>query len=203
MALELFISAFVSLFAIVDPIGGLSIFIGLTKGMEHEHRKTVVNRAVLYATLIIVPFSLFGEFILRYMSVSINSLRIAGGVLLIAIALRMILGKEKLKLSKKELTERHKELAVTPLATPLLAGPAAMTTSMIFMQSVAGLEKLVMVGVILLTMLISWIILRQSHHVHRLITDDGISALEKIFGLLLAAIAIEMMATGIHGYFMV
>jgi multiple antibiotic resistance protein len=200
MALELFVSAFVSLFAIVDPIGGLSIFIGLTKDMDRKHRVFIVNRAVLYATLIIIPFALFGEFIIRYMSVSLSSLRIAGGILLIAIALRMILGKEKLKLSKKELHERHRELAVTPLATPLLAGPAAMTTSMIFMQSVAGFEKLIMVGIIVLTMLISWAILRQSHHVHRVITDDGISALEKIFGLLLAAIAIEMIAVGIQGY---
>ena len=115
--------------------------------------------------------------------------------------LNALFRKEVEELANISYKEAHKRLAVTPLATPIIVGPAVMVTTTIFMETAVGAEKFIMLLVILMTMLASWLVFRQSHHFYRILTEDGVNAVEKIFGLVLAAIGIEMMTVGIKGVF--
>lgn len=204
MSLGLLVSAIISIFVMVDPFGNIPIFLGLTSGMSGTERRYVISKASAVATVILLVFALVGKPCMDVLSISLNSLRIAGGILLLLIAFDMLMGKEtraKKTDGGHEDDEDYDSIAVTPMATPLITGPGAMTVTMVYMNEAAGFDKLLILAAILAAMLGSWVIVINSDLLYAIFHKDGTRVLTKIMGIVLAAIATQMMLTGIGGSF--
>jgi len=200
MNTELLIHAIVAIIVITDPFGNVPVFLALTEGFTGEERRKLITKASLIALLILLLFAIAGEQFLLYLKVQISSLKIAGGLLLLVIAYEMMLGQPK-RYSADELEDRR-GVAITPMATPLTAGPGAMTTVMIYMTAASdAYEKLTVILAIVVALFLFWIVVINSDLVYGVVKKDGAQALTKIMGIVLAAIAIEMVITGIRASF--
>jgi multiple antibiotic resistance protein len=204
MSFDLFISAVISIFVMADPFGNIPIFLGLTGGMSGTERRYIISKASLVATIILVVFAIVGKPFMDLLSISLNSLRIAGGILLLFIALDMLMGKET-RVKKTDGPSPEEDdfdsIAVTPMATPLITGPGAMTVTMVYMNEATGFDKLWILGAILIAMVASWIIVINSDLLFSIFHRDGTRVLTKVMGIVLAAIATGMMLNGISGAF--
>ncbi|BAI60203.1 putative small neutral amino acid transporter [Methanocella paludicola SANAE] len=203
MNFEFFISVVISIFVMADPFGNIPIFLGLTGGMSGTERRYVITKASVIGSIILFIFALVGKPFMDVLDISLNSLRIAGGILLLLIAFDMLLGSET---RAKKTDGPHEEedfdsIAVTPMATPLIAGPGSMAVTMIYMNEAAGFDKLWILAAILIAMLASWIVVVNSDLLYSFIHKDGARVLTKVMGIVLAAIATGMMITGIGGSF--
>jgi multiple antibiotic resistance protein len=185
----LFAEAFVLLFAVVDAIGTVPIFIGLTTGIT-EHRKRIVRQAVVISTAILVVFALFGWLIFQIFGITINDFRIAGGIILFIVAVDHLRGGD----SRSRGLEPS-DIAAFPLATPLLAGPGAISTVIII--SAAPYSPFLALVVILSNSVLAFLILSGSDRVSRLFGTNGTVALSRITALLIAALAVSFVVTGV------
>ncbi|HTX43145.1 MAG TPA: MarC family protein [Methanocella sp.] len=201
MNFELFVSAIISIFVMADPFGNIPIFLGLTGGMSGTERRYVITKASVIATIILVIFAIVGKPFMDVLAISLNSLRIAGGILLLLIAFDMLMGSGARTKRTDAGEEDVDSIAVTPMATPLITGPGAMTVTMVYMNEAAGADKLLIMGAILIAMAASWLIVVNCDLVYSFIHKDGARVLTKIMGIVLAAIATGMMVTGISGSF--
>lgn len=193
----LFVHALVGVFVIVNPFGNIPIFISLTSKLTTIERRNAIIKSVLIATAILLVFALIGQKVFELLDVTLPSLRVAGGLLLLAIAFDMLMGRSPA--SKIDESDEREAVAVTPMATPLLAGPGAMSTVMILMNDAAtnDLQKLSIFVAILLAMAAAFVILINSELVYSVIKKDGSRVLTKIMGIILATIAIEMIINGL------
>lgn len=192
----LFIHALVGVFVIVNPFGNVPLFISLTSRLTTQERRHAIIKSIVIATAILLVFALIGKTLFDLLNVTLSSLRVAGGLLLLAIAFDMLMGKSPA--SKIDESEERESVAVTPMATPLLAGPGAMSTVMILMNEAQTpvLKGSIMVA-ILIAMAATFLILINSETVYNIIRKDGSRVLTKIMGIVLATIAIEMIIHGI------
>ncbi|MBW4465272.1 MAG: MarC family protein [Pegethrix bostrychoides GSE-TBD4-15B] len=193
MDISLAVRTFIAVFVLADALGNVPIFLALTKGMEPSERSGVINRAALVATAVLVGFTFLGQPILTYLHISTASLEVAGGLLLLLIALDMLRGE----LDEPEVNQ-ERDVAITPLALPLLAGPGTLTTVMLLVsdQPTLGTYASVVVGIVT-AMLITWFIMGQSARIDQLIGHEGGVIATKLLGFLLAALAIEIGAGGL------
>ena len=192
----LFIRALVGVFVIVNPFGNVPIFISLTSRLTSEERRNAIIKSMIIATAILLVFALIGKVLFDLLNVTLDSLRIAGGLLMLAIAFDMLMGKSPA--SRIDEAEERESVAVTPMATPLLAGPGAMTTVMIYMNdaNTQVLKGSILVA-ILIAMAAGFLILINCETVYNIIRKDGARVLTKIMGIVLATIAIEMVVNGL------
>lgn len=193
----LIISAFFTLFVIIDPIGLAPMFIALTKGMDDAERRSVAIRAVAIAAAILTLFALFGEAVLGFMGISMPAFRIAGGVLLFLTALDMLF--ERRTKRRKGQARADNDPSVFPLATPLIAGPGAMATMILLTGNAAGdwtiiAEMLAVMAVVLLTVLVAFFV---GARLERLLGDTGINVVTRLLGMLLAALAVQFVLDGL------
>lgn len=196
MSISIAIKTFVAVFVLVDALGIVPIFLVLTKGMEPEQTHSVVDRASIVATAVLLGFAFAGQWVLNYMDISMGSLRVAGGLLLLIIALRMLEGE-----LDTPVLEQERDVAITPLALPLMAGPGTLTTVMLLMSESPSLHLSVVVGIVA-AMLVSWIILRQALRINEWIGPQGAIIIIKLLGFLLAALAVEIGSAGIRELFL-
>lgn len=196
MDISVLIKTFVAVFVLADALGNAPIFLILTKGMEPEQRNSVIDRASLVATGVLLAFAFGGQWILRYLEISLGSLRVAGGLLLLLIALKMLDGD-----IETPTVDQQRDVAITPLALPLLAGPGTITTVMLLMSDSPDAHISVVVGVVA-AMLVTWLIVRQSALVDKWIGAEGEIIITQLLGFLLAALAIEIGSTGIKELFL-
>jgi multiple antibiotic resistance protein len=194
--LEILVSMFVTLLVIMDPPGILPVFLGLTKSLTHRQRVGAARRAALVAFGVITAFALFGQQILQYLHISLPALQGAGGLLLLLVALELLTGKE---------SEQHADVgvnvAMVPLGTPLLAGPGAIVATMLAVQKADRPGEYAAVGLALLgALLVVWLFLRFAGRVHGLLRDSGTTLLTRIAGLLLSAIAVQMLANSVRAF---
>lgn len=196
MDISVFVKTFVAVFVLVDAVGNLPILLVLTKGMEPEQRHSIVDRASIVATAVLLGFAFSGQWILKYLEISMGSLRVAGGLLLLIIALRMLEGE-----LDTPVIEQGRDVAITPLALPLLAGPGTLTTVMLLMSESPDAHLSVVTGIVS-AMLVSWIIVRQAGHVESWLGLEGTIIITRILGFLLAALAIEIGSAGIRELFL-
>jgi multiple antibiotic resistance protein len=190
--LGLFLEAFVLLFSILDPLGLVPVFLALTEGTPPEKTAIVVKRSVIVATMILYVFAYVGWLIFDVLGITLNDFRIAGGVILFIVAVEQLTGSPV-----REKNIDPEEVAVFPLATPLLAGPGAISTVVIIANPPYG--PLVTFVVITLNGLISYFVLLRSSLVKRILGANGTKALSRIMALLIAAIAISFLRLGIEG----
>ena len=191
-----FVSALVLLLLVLDPLGSLPIFIPIMRGVAPERRRWVAVREVGIAFLVLLGFMVFGGGFLRLMHLSERSLEVAGGVILLIIAMRMIFSSASAVYGGSQ----EREPLIFPLAVPLLAGPSAMATVLLLASRQPG-RLIDWVGALSVAMLVSGAVLLLAGRIRRLLGDSVVSALEKLMGLVLTAIAVEMILAGLKRYF--
>ncbi|MET0518667.1 MAG: MarC family protein [Burkholderiaceae bacterium] len=192
-----FLSAFILLLLVLDPLGSLPIFIPIMRSVAPERRRRVAIREVSIAFAVLFAFMFLGDGFLRVMHLSERSLEVAGGVILTIIAIRMIFGSSG---ESAYGLEPGKEPLIFPLAVPLLAGPSAMAT-VLLLASRQPERIWEWIGALTAALLVSGLTLLLADRIRRLLGDSVISALEKLMGLVLTAIAVEMVLAGLKRYF--
>ncbi len=203
MVLEFAVGAFATLFAIVNPVAIVPIFEAVTEGFDDEMRRRVINKICLVALIVFLIFGLFGRWIFSVYGITIPAFKIAGGLLLFSVAFDMLHGKTSQTRWTKEdrqSIEEAEEVGIVPLGIPLFAGPGSITIIMILISESLGngnMMNLVAVFVaIALTMLISYLLLRNSHKVFRFMGKSGATAFTRIMGILLSAVAVSFVLSG-------
>jgi len=200
-AAAFFVYAFTSIFVIVNPIVGLATFISLTTEMSTDERKEIAGRAVMVACGMAVFFAISGEMVLRFFGITVDCLRVAGGVLLFVIALDMLHARvSRQRVTKEEIRDAstRDDISICPLAMPLLTGPATITTVIVIIRTGETLElKTMVILAILLTFVVSYVIFRFANEINRMLGVTGSLVITRVMGLLLGAIAVEFIATGV------
>ena len=180
--------AFVTMLVIMDPAGTAPVFVGLTSRMTPAERRRAAVRAVLAAGGLIVGFALVGEVVLRYLGVSIEALSIAGGLLLLLVALEMLRGFD-------DTSDDVSDVALVPVATPLVAGPGAIATVIVLARQ--GQEGAVIGGTVA-ALLVLGASLLLAGSLARLVPAAWLDFVTRVFGLLLAAIAVQLIVEGVR-----
>jgi MarC family membrane protein len=191
-----FVSAFVLLLLVLDPFGSLPIFISVQNGVPPERRARVALRETLIAFAVLLAFMLAGQGFLNLMRLSERSLEVAGGVILLIISIRMIFSGG----AEVYASDSQREPLIFPLAVPLLAGPSAMAT-VLLLASRQPDRMLHWIGALTLAMALSGIVLLTADRIRRWLGSSMVSAIEKLMGLVLTAIAVEMVLAGLKRYF--
>jgi len=200
---QLFLSAALTFLVIIDPIGNVPIFMGVTQGRTDAERRVIAIRANSVAAVTLVIFGVAGNYILEFLGITLAALRIAGGILLLLLAIDMVLARQSGLRSTTEPEDReaeHKDdVAVFPLAIPLIAGPGAMTSVLILVgqagHDILGIVVVigVMLGVLLITLLsffsASWLMAR--------LGVTGVNVVGRVLGIVLAALAIQNIVDGL------
>jgi multiple antibiotic resistance protein len=186
-----FVASFVLLFSVFDVIGTVPVFLALTQDLS-EHRAVIVRDSVVIATIILLVFALAGQLIFKVLGITLDDFRIAGGIILFIIALDNLRGK-----ISQTRTIAAGEIAAFPLATPLMAGPGAISTVMIYANPPYGLLEIFLV--ILLNSVITYLILERASWVQKALGNNGTQVFTRIVGLLIAAIGIAFIREGILG----
>lgn len=191
------IQAFVTFFVILDPPGATPIFLALVSGRTQRERIRLAWQGAAVSLFVIVIFAIFGKLILDYLHVSVNALQGAGGLLLLLISLELLTGK-----GTSDTTTENVNVALVPLGTPLLAGPGAIVTTILYVQnSHSSAMRLALALAIVGVHIVIGVTLMFSTKILGLIRESGVSLLARIAGLLLAAIAVEMIVQSIKGFF--
>ena len=195
------ITVFTAIFAIVDPIGNIPIFYTLTERFTREERIRIAKKAVIAATLTLFVFGIIGNYIFMLFSITIPSFRIAGGILLFRVAFNMLYGTTpgtKSTEKEKQETLEKEMLGVIPLGIPLLAGPGAISTVMLYNSQGDFVHSIIVYISILATLLITYFLLRNVDKIFDRLGRAGSLAISRIMGLILAAIAVQFIINGIH-----
>jgi multiple antibiotic resistance protein len=191
-----YILAFIPIFVAVDAIGNIPVFISLIEGLSKKQIHKIVIDSLITATLVAILFMFIGKGILRFIGITISDFQVAGGALLFILSVRLLLpgAKKEIALSGKDT-----DIGVFPLGTPLITGPAVLTTTLMMRDSFGIAATF---ASLILNMLICWITLAKSDAIIKLIGTGGTRAISKIMYILLAAIGVMMIRLGITGAFL-
>ena len=193
------ITAFATLFVVIDPPGLVPLFIALTQGMDPAHRRAMARRACLIASVLLLVFGLFGESILGFIGISMPAFRIAGGILLFLTALDMLFERRTQRREGQQPDPDH-DPSVFPLATPLIAGPGAIATMILLMGQAGGTigAKLWVIGLLAAIMLVTFLFLLASPPIERLLGRTGTVVITRLLGMLLAALSVQFVIDGVR-----
>jgi multiple antibiotic resistance protein len=192
MNADLFARVFVTALVILDPVGNVPTFLSLTRTTPHR-RSHAALQATLVAAVVILLFALFGEQVLDLLSISVESLQVSGGLVLVLVALEL-LGTA----SGSSALGAGGNAALVPLGTPLLAGPGAIAAAMVYMRGAGdAADRVAVAAALLAALLVVYVGLRFAALLARVLRDSGIELLSRIVGLVLGAIAVQLVAEGI------
>ncbi len=193
---KFFWEAFVTLLVITDPPGVVPVFLAITADRPKAERHRMAWQAAVVALGVIVAFALFGRSILTYLGVELPSLQAAGGLLLLLVALELLTGRAA---DPAELERAKANVAFVPLGTPLLAGPGAIVATMLFVQRISSVgAAAAFAGAICAVVVLLWLAMRFSGIILRVLRGSGIELLTRIAGLLLAAIAVQLIVGAVR-----
>lgn len=205
MTLEFVITAFAAVFAVVNPIGNIPFFVAVTEGYSKDLRKRIIVKITVVIVVVLMAFALFGQYIFALYGITIPAFKIAGGILLFTISFSMVQGQR----TRTKITEQDEEdllakeeIGIVPLGIPLFAGPGAITTVMIYISYATTstdvtADVLSVFAAILATAGISYLLLVYSTPIFDRMGRMGAAAFSRIMGLLLAAVAVEFIISGI------
>ncbi len=200
MNFRLFGEVFVTVLFIIDPPGNVPIFLSVTRLLAPKERHRAALVAVGTAFLVITMFAVGGRQVLEYLGVTVPALRGAGGLLLLLVSLELLSGREAAAV--EEMTpEQRTSIAMVPLGTPLLAGPGAIVATIVFVgRSTAG-RDLIAIGLgLMAVMVVTFLALRFSYFIMRLIRPTGVLLVSRVAGMLVAAIAVQMIADAVRDF---
>ena len=180
--------AFIALFIIVDPFGNIPIFVGLTENINDAQRKKTYNTAILVGFALLLVFAFTGQGILSLFGLSIYSFEVAGGILLLIIAIRILIS------GFHESTESPESLGAVPIAIPLLVGPGAITTTIFNLQAYG---IIITISAVVVVLALTWVILRFINDFYKILGKTGSIVIARVMALLIAAIAVQYILTGV------
>ena len=196
--LQFFGEVFVTFFVILDPVGTIPLYLSLTSGHAPRTRRRKAWQAAAVSFVLIVVFALFGQSILSYLGISVPSLQAAGGLLLLLVALQLLTGKQE---EPNEQARANVNVAFVPLGTPLLAGPGAIVASIVFVRQINGVgDGTALAAGLIAVHAVLWVAMRYSSGIIRVIREDGVELVTRISGLLLSAIAVQLVADAIRAF---
>jgi len=192
---------FTSILFIVDPVALIPTYLAITQGETPEQRRRTAMRACIAAMILLVVFGIAGRLIFRVFGITLPAFRIAGGLILWFVALDMLRGNRTTQESSEEIAEgqEKEDVAITPLAMPMLAGPGAISTVMVLAGQARTVSQHVVVYLsVVLTAFLSWLSLRAGERLVVVLGQTGIRVMTRIMGLLLAAVATQFIITGVR-----
>lgn len=201
---ELLSTAFVTLIVIIDPFAVVPMYVALTRSQSADEKKATALKATAIGTIILISFAFAGDKLLDAMNISEPAFRIAGGFLLLLAAMEMVMARTSGGMQSttgaetKEAIHRD-DVSVFPLAIPLIAGPGAMTSVVVLMRKAEAMGPVAMagiIGVLLLTLLLTYISLRAGDRMMETLGVTGTNVLTRVFGIILAALAVQFMING-------
>jgi multiple antibiotic resistance protein len=203
MPVEFLISALVTLIVVVDPVGLVPAFLGVTHGLPPQARRSVALRASLIAAVILAGTALVGDWLLRTLSITLPAFRIAGGLLLFSIASEMVFGvriERQSRQAEEAIEERVRNIAAFPLAIPLMAGPGAITATVLLAgrSDSDPIRLTILLAVIALVLALCFAVFVVSAPIARLLGTTGSAVLSRLLGVLLAALAVQYVIDGVR-----
>tara|TARA_R110001583_G_scaffold60713_2_gene180148 strand:+ start:43045 stop:43653 length:609 start_codon:yes stop_codon:yes gene_type:complete len=198
-----YVATFIFLFAVIDPIGTIPVFIAVTRLFDKKEKRKIALKATLYSAAILLFFLVLGEFILTSIEIPLSAFQIAGGIILFLFALSMIFGESKPDIELK-IAPKQSETAIFPLATPSIASPGAMLAIVLLTEnaSYSIWEQAQTALVMLLVLFITFILMLLASHIHNIIGNGGASLISRVMGMVLASVAVANVLAGIKEYFL-
>ncbi|MFD1158125.1 MarC family protein [Roseovarius aestuarii] len=195
------ITAFVTLFVIIDPPGLTPMFLALTQGMSDARRRAIALRACLTGGIMLIAFAVLGEQILGFIGISMPAFRVAGGLLLFLTALEMLFERRTKRREDRAEEDDHADPSIFPLAIPLISGPGAITSVILLAGQQPGWAGLgIVIGVMLSMVLMVYLCFLTASFFERLLGKTGLLVLTRVLGMLLAALAVQFVLDGIKGF---
>ncbi|MEL0629692.1 MarC family protein [Psychromonas aquatilis] len=197
-----FFAVFIFLFAVIDPIGTIPVFIGVTSLFDKKEKVKVALKATFYSAIILLFFLVAGEYVMTSIGIPLSAFQIAGGIILFLFALSMIFGESKPDVELK-IAPKQSETAIFPLATPSIASPGAMLAIVLLTENSKHTiweqtqTALVMISVLLITM----VLMLLATQIHRVIGNAGASLISRVMGMILASVAVTNVLGGVTSYF--
>ena len=190
---------FTSFFTLTNPLGIMPVFLTMTQNFDEAERRRIVKKASFVAFLILVSFTIFGQFLFKFFGMSTNGFRIAGGIIMFKIGYDMLQAKfTRVKLAASEIRDYANDISITPLDIPMICGPGAIANGIVMMEdAVTAAHKLVLIGVIAIIFLITYVTLRASTRLIAILGDTGNNVMMRLMGLILMVIAIECLVSGV------
>ncbi|MFO1175434.1 MAG: MarC family protein [Paracoccaceae bacterium] len=201
MELQFYITTFLTLFVIVDPIALVPLFIALTRGMDEGHRRTLALRACLIAAGLLATFGLVGNGLLAVIGITMPAFRISGGFLLFITALDMLFERRTQRREGQQADPNH-DPSVFPLATPLIAGPGAFTTMILLVNNTPAsgvAHTATILAIMLVVVATTFVMFLSAGFIERLLGRTGIIVVTRLLGMLLAALAVQFVLDGVRG----
>lgn len=192
--------SFVSLFAVIDPIGALPVYLSMTSSLTNQESRSVAIRAIITALIVLVAFAILGPEIFRFFNISVNSLRIVGGVIFFIMGYEMLNARlSRTKMDEEPTHEYIEDVAITPLGIPMIAGPGAITTVILLMNESHMIEKQAAVFVaIFAVMLVALVFLIGARRIMNVLGGNGEKVLMRLMGLIVMAVAVEYFVNGLR-----
>ena len=195
------ISAFVTMFVVIDPIGLAPLFVALTQGKSDRERRRIAVRATVISVAILLLFALFGEALLAFIGISMPAFRVAGGILLFLTALDMLFERRTKRREDRSEEDHADDPSVFPLAIPLIAGPGAIASVILLIGQRPGVEGTLMVlGVTGAVMVIVMALFLVSGPIERALGKTGITVVTRLLGMLLAALSVQFVLDGLAAF---
>jgi multiple antibiotic resistance protein len=198
-------TVFMGFFAMLNPIGNLPVFIGLVSGFDRETQRKVALRSVIVAFVIVAIFCIFGHIIFRLFGITLPAFQIAGGVIVFIIGFNLLNAKDSMMhsqapMAREDMQKIAEDMAITPLGTPLLAGPGTISAAMNFVGAGKAVGNAVLViSMFAMMCFITYLLFLSSHKLAARINPGILKVVTRVMGLILAVIAVQMLITGIEG----
>lgn len=195
------ITAFVTMFVVIDPIGLAPLFVALTQGMPETLRRKIALRACVTGMAILIAFALFGEAVLGFIGISMPAFRVAGGILLFLTALDMLFERRSKRREDKSEEDEHDDPSIFPLAIPLIAGPGAIASVILLTGQKPGVEGLALVlAITALVLGVCFLLFLASGMLERALGKTGITVVSRLLGMLLAALSVQFVLDGLRAF---
>ncbi|MBP3614056.1 MAG: NAAT family transporter [Bacteroidaceae bacterium] len=190
---------FTSFFTLTNPLGTMPVFLTMTNGLSENQRQHIVKRATIVSFIILISFTLFGQFVFKFFGISTNGFRIAAGFIILKIGYDMIQARySNAKLKDNEIKAYVNDISITPLSIPMLCGPGAIANGIILMSDAKTFElKVTLILTIAVVYLLSYIILRLSTRLVKFMGETGNNVMMRLMGLILMVIAVECFVGGV------
>lgn len=189
---------FTSFFTLTNPLGTMPVFLTMTHELDEAERRAIVKRATIASFLTLMVFTFSGQFLFKFFGISTNGFRIAGGIIIFTIGYDMLQARfTNVKLKNEEIKTYANDISITPLAIPMLCGPGAIANAIMLMDDANTLTlKGVLIGIIALVYFITFLILRASTRLVKMMGETGNNVMMRLMGLILMVIAVECFVSG-------
>ncbi|MEA3446407.1 MAG: MarC family protein [Bacteroidota bacterium] len=197
--LEYGLKAFASFFSLINPLGIMPVFMSMTTTLSQKQRKLVAFKASLTAFVILILFALAGQLIFNFFSITVDSLRMVGGIIFFMLGYEMLQARlSRVKITPEEEAGYVTDISITPLAIPIMCGPGAITNAIVFWDDAVNIQQhFVLIGVIFIIIFITWIVLVGASRIMKFLGETGNKIMLRLMGLIVMVIAIEFFFAGL------